>query len=170
MAGGRQVLILYCQRDRTFRKFGWAPESKVIAMIPDFEVSTAKARGALPSSYTKQDLVFNLQRLAVLTTALARSPPDAGLIFQAMQDRVHQPYRKHLIPGLPRILSSVTPKSHPGLLGICLSGAGPTILTLATDNLEAIGETISREFAHESITCTVKFLEVTIAGAQVVFD
>lgn len=112
--------------------------------------------------------VFNLQRLAVLTTALARSPPDPGLIFQAMQDRVHQPYRKHLIPGLPTILASVTPSSHPGLLGICLSGAGPTILALATDNQEAIAKTITSEFAKENIDCTIEFLHVTNEGAQVI--
>lgn len=41
--------------------------------------------------------IFNLQRLAVLTTALTRSPPDAELIYEAMQDKVHQPYRKVLV-------------------------------------------------------------------------
>ncbi len=151
-----------------FIRFGWAKEIKVIAIIPQFEVSTAKARSALPQQYSLKDLVFNLQRLAVLTTALARSPPDEYLIFQAMQDRVHQPYRKHLIPGLPRILSSVTPQSHPGLLGICLSGAGPTILALSLDNQQAIADTICDEFKKENIDCKVRFLEVTTDGAQVV--
>ncbi|PWN89568.1 homoserine kinase [Acaromyces ingoldii] len=149
-------------------RFGWAPEIDVIAIIPQFEVSTAKARSALPDSYSKADLIFNLQRLAVLTTALARSPPDQGLIFQAMQDRVHQPYRKHLIPGLPRILASVTPSTHPGLLGICLSGAGPTILALASTsrpNQQAIADTICHEFSKEQITCHVQFLHVTTEGA-----
>lgn len=148
-------------------RFGWAKEIKVIAIVPHFEVLTAEARRVLPDTYSKQDLVFNLQRLAVLTTSLARSPPDVNLIFQAMQDRVHQPYRKHLIPGLPRILASVTPTSHPGLLGICLSGAGPTILALATDNLEHIADTICAEFKKENITCDVKFLDVIEQGATV---
>lgn len=112
-----------------------------------------------------------MQRLAVLTTALARSPPDVDLIFQAMQDRVHQPYRKHLIPGLPTILASVTPATHPGLLGICLSGAGPTILALATGGVEEtqrpIANTICAEFKKESIDCRVEFLHVTNEGATV---
>ena len=85
-----------------------------------------------------------------------------------MQDKVHQPYRKHLIPGLPRILSSVTPSTHPGLLGICLSGAGPTILALATGNQEAIAETIVEEFKKEGIECAREFLTVTEEGAQVI--
>ena len=147
-------------------RFNWAPEIQVIAIVPHFEVATAEARRVLPETYAKKDLVFNLQRLAVLTTTLARSPPDAELIFEAMQDRVHQPYRKHLIPGLPRILASVTPATHPGLLGICLSGAGPTILALATHNLEQIAQTLTSEFARENITSDAKFLKVIQQGAQ----
>lgn len=78
-------------------QFGWAKEVKAIAIIPDFEVATADARRVLPGSYSAKDMIFNFQRLAVLTTALTRSPPDADLIFQAMQDKVHQPYRKTLV-------------------------------------------------------------------------
>ncbi|KAG5722675.1 Homoserine kinase, partial [Termitomyces sp. T112] len=113
-------------------RFGWAQCIKAVAIIPRFELSTAKAREVLPKMYSRKDLVFNLQRLAVLTTALAQSPPDPDLIYEAMKDRVHQPYRKTLIPGLPEVTSRITPATHPGLLGICLSGAGPTILALAT--------------------------------------
>ena len=109
-----------------YKKFRWAKEIQCIAIIPDFEVSTAKARAVLPESYTRADMIFNMQRLALLATALGESPPDADMIHDGMQDKVHQPYRKGLIPGLTDILHSVTPKSHPGLLGICLSGAGPT--------------------------------------------
>ncbi|PKI83801.1 homoserine kinase [Malassezia vespertilionis] len=150
-----------------FIRYGWAPEIKVIAIVPHFEVLTAEARSVLPKQYASQDVVFNLQRLSVLTAALARSPPDANLIYQAMQDKIHQPYRKHLIPGLARILASVMPTSHPGLLGICLSGAGPTILALATQDMEQIADTICAEFAKEDITCDVKFLDVTQDGATV---
>ncbi|KAI5801474.1 GHMP kinase [Peziza echinospora] len=148
-------------------KFGWAPEIKAIAIIPDFEVSTASARAVLPKQYSAKDLIFNLQRLAVLTTALTRSPPDAELIFQAMQDKVHQPYRKTLIPGLPEVLASVTPQTHNGLLGICLSGAGPTILALATHNFEHIAKEILSVFEKEGITCQWKVLEPAHEGATV---
>ncbi|RPB19385.1 homoserine kinase [Terfezia boudieri ATCC MYA-4762] len=148
-------------------RFGWAKEIKAIAIIPNFEVSTASARAVLPQEYSKQDLIFNLQRLAVLTTALTRSPPNAELIFQAMQDKVHQPYRKTLIPGLPEILASVTPQSHPGLLGICLSGAGPTILALATHNFDHIAEEILARFSQEGIQCDWKVLEPAYEGATV---
>ncbi|KAF2158216.1 phosphoribosylformylglycinamidine cycl [Myriangium duriaei CBS 260.36] len=148
-------------------KFHWAPEIKCIAIIPDFEVSTAKARQVLPNEYVRADVVSNLQRIALLTTALGQSPPNPELIYDGMQDRVHQPYRKTLIPGLTEILHSVTPTSHPGLLGICLSGAGPTILALATHNFDSIAKHLINEFKKENITCDYKVLEPAYDGATV---
>lgn len=148
-------------------KYQWNPKIKCIAIIPQFELSTADSRGVLPKAYTTQDVVFNLQRLAVLTTALTMDPPSASLIYPAMQDRVHQPYRKTLIPGLTEILSSVTPTTYPGLLGICLSGAGPTILAVATENFEDIAQEIINRFAKKNVECTWKLLEPAYEGAFV---
>lgn len=150
-----------------YMKFRWAKEIKAIAIIPQFEVSTAEARSVLPTAYSRKDVVFNLQRIALLPTALGMSPPDADQIYMAMQDKVHQPYRKGLIPGLPEILQSVTPKSHPGLCGICLSGAGPTILALATENFDKIAEVILDMFKQKGITCDWKVLEPAEDGATV---
>jgi len=148
-------------------RFPWASEIKCIAIIPDFEVSTAKARTVLPPSYDRSDVIYNLQRVALLTTALGQSPPNAELIYDGMQDKVHQPYRSTLIPGLTEILKSVTPQTHPGLLGICLSGAGPTILALATQNFDGIAEHIIGEFEKEKITCQWKLLEPAYDGLTV---
>lgn len=152
-----------------YMKFPWAKELKAIAIIPNFEVATAAARGVLPDSYSRQDVVFNLQRIALLPMALGQSPPDADQIFLAMQDRVHQPYRKTLIPGLSEILQSVTPKSHPGLCGICLSGAGPTILALATGNFNSISAVIVDKFREKGISCDWKLLEPAQNGAEVIY-
>lgn len=149
-------------------KYDWAKEIKCVAIIPNFELSTAKSREVLPEAYSTKQAIFNLQRIAVLTTALTRSPPDPNLIYPAMQDKIHQPYRKILIPGLTEVLSSVTPKSHPGLLGICLSGAGPTILALATENFDDIANEIIQRFAKENIQCTWKLLDLAYDGAQVI--
>jgi len=150
-----------------YMKFPWAKELKAIAIIPRFEVPTAKAREVLPKEYLRADVVFNLQRIALLPSALGKSPPDAEQIYLAMQDKVHQPYRKVLIPGLPEILLSVTPKSHPGLCGICLSGAGPTILALATTNFEKIAMAILDMFMKKNIHCDWKILEPAEDGATV---
>lgn len=83
-----------------------------------------------------------MQRSSLLPVLLSESPPNASKISEAMRDRIHQPYRQQLIPGLAEVLETVTPSSHPGLLGVCLSGAGPTILALATDNFQNIARSI----------------------------
>ncbi|KAJ4309893.1 hypothetical protein N0V94_008720 [Neodidymelliopsis sp. IMI 364377] len=150
-----------------YTKFPWSSDIKCICIIPQFEVSTAKARAVLPESYSRKDAIFNMQRLAVLTTALGQSPPDPDMIYTAMQDKLHQPYRRGLIPGLTEILQSVTPQSHPGLLGICLSGAGPTILALATKNFDSIADHLLAEFKKEGITCDWKLLEPAQEGTTV---
>ncbi|KAF8665128.1 hypothetical protein AX16_000594 [Volvariella volvacea WC 439] len=148
-------------------RFGWEGSIKAVAIVPRFELSTAKAREVLPTEYSRKDLVFNLQRLAVLTTALAQSPPDPDLIYEAMKDRIHQPYRKALIPGLPEVTTSITPQTHPGLLGICLSGAGPTILALATRGFEAIAEDARAIFKSKGVEIDWKLLHV-VGGSTVV--
>jgi homoserine kinase len=61
----------------------------------------------------------------------------------------------------------VTPNSHPGLLGICLSGAGPTILALATENFDKIAKVIVNKFAEENISCRTEILEPAFDGATV---
>ena len=80
-----------------------------------------------------------------------------------MQDKVHQPYRQVLIPGLNEIVDSMSPKTVDGFLGVCLSGAGPTILALATHNFETIaGQIIDklREYnENKDLKCTWKVLE-----------
>lgn len=91
--------------------------------------------------------------------ALGQSPPDPELIYLAMQDKLHQPYRQTLIPGLTEIVESMTPATQPGLLGVCLSGAGPTILALATSHFDDIAAKIISYFEKQDIICSWKVLE-----------
>ncbi|TGJ84034.1 hypothetical protein E0Z10_g4739 [Xylaria hypoxylon] len=142
-------------------KFPWAKEIKAVAIIPNFEVPTAKAREVLPKVYPRQDVV-NVQHAAYCfasRSALGQSPPDPELINLAMQDKLHQQYRQTLIPGLEEIVQSMSPSTQEGLLGVCLSGAGPTILALATSNFEEIAEKVIARFRKENIDCKWKLLE-----------
>lgn len=112
-----------------------------------------------------------MQRLALLPVALGQSPPDPELIHLAMQDKVHQPYRQTLIPGLSQIVESMSPKTQPGFLGVCLSGAGPTILALATSNFEEIADKIIAKLRQynqkKDLACDWKLLEPA-EGTQVI--
>ncbi|OJD27965.1 homoserine kinase [Blastomyces percursus] len=150
-----------------YKKFAWSPQIKAITIIPSFELPTAKAREVLPEVYTRADVIYNLQRATLLPSALSQSPLDPDMIYLAMQDKVHQPYRKHLVPGLTEILSSMTPTTQPGLLGICLSGAGPTILALATTNFTQIADRIVSQFKQYGIECRWEVLEPAEDGAVV---
>jgi hypothetical protein len=83
------------------------------------------------------------------------------------QHRAHPADYPRQIPGLPEILSSLTYTSHPGLLGICLSGAGPTILALATGNFEVIAAEIQRIFKEHGVEVDWEVLEVDERGSWV---
>jgi homoserine kinase len=100
------------------------PDSlRVLAVVPDFWLSTDKARSALPDSYEKKDVVFTLGHSSLLVAAFAQNRLD--LLAEAMQDKIHQSYRASLIPGLSEVLTDA--HLH-GALGTALSGAGPTSL------------------------------------------
>ncbi|SFE49237.1 homoserine kinase [Paenibacillus algorifonticola] len=102
-----------------------APHEKLEALvaIPAFQLSTEKARHALPKQISMQDAVFNVSRSSLLVAALASG--ELGLIKHAMRDRLHQPYRAALIPGMAEILAKA---ADYGALGAALSGAGPTLI------------------------------------------
>ncbi|RNB90736.1 homoserine kinase [Brevibacillus fluminis] len=96
---------------------------KTLVVIPDYWLATHKARGVLPEVYTKADVIYNVGHSSLLVAALAQGRLD--LLGSAMQDRMHQPYRAPLVPGLAEMLAEAT--AH-GALGAALSGAGPTTL------------------------------------------
>jgi homoserine kinase len=94
-----------------------------LVAIPSYELATNKARAALPEHVSRADAVFNLSRASLLTAALATGQLD--VIGAAMEDRLHQPYRAPLVPGLERVLREA---ASYGALGAALSGAGPTAI------------------------------------------
>ncbi|TPX38391.1 homoserine kinase [Synchytrium endobioticum] len=128
----------------TYISIPWPSTLKAVLVIPSFELPTKLARSVLPLHYSRADVVFNLQRLAVLITTLSRysSSTDPNVVYEAMKDTIHQPYRSHLVPGLTRILQELNPDTCPGLLGICMSGAGPCVLAITNDNHKQVGERI----------------------------
>jgi homoserine kinase len=101
---------------------------RALLVLPETPVATAKARGMLPMSYGRQDVVANLQCAALLTAAFALGRAD--LMRLATQDRLHQPYRMELCPLLPALLPLAG--SH-GVMSVTLSGAGPAVLLLTQE-------------------------------------
>lgn len=94
----------------------------VAIVVPDFILPTVEARAVLPQQYSRADAVFNIQRSALLIAAMMTATTDA--FHAALEDRIHQPYRARLVPGLAAMLQL----RAEGLLGAALSGAGPSVL------------------------------------------
>ena len=100
-------------------------EWRAIIVLPAEPLATSKARAVLPESYPLEDVVANLQSVAVLGLAFAQARGD--LLRLAMNDRIHQPYRERICPLLPLLLPLV---GRHGILGAALSGAGPAMLVI----------------------------------------
>ena len=121
----------------------------VAVVVPDFVLPTSESRNVLPTSYSKGDAVFNVQRSALLMAALATGTTSA--FPAALEDRMHQPYRYALVPGLEEIVKL----RAPGLLGCALSGAGPSILVFYERGSEQVCDLVRQIFAlqgHDSET------------------
>ncbi len=120
----------------------------VCIVVPDFILPTSEARAVLPASYSREDTVFNVQRSALLIAALTTGTTSA--FPAALEDRLHQPYRAALVPGLDEIVRL----RAPGLLGCVLSGAGPSVLVFYEKGCEQVCDLVRQIFAyhgHQSV-------------------
>lgn len=104
---------------------------RFVALIPDLEMETSKARSVLPETVPRSDAVFNMQRAVWLVSAIANNRPEA--LRGVFQDRLHQPFREKLLPFLPSVISAA---EAAGAYGAFLSGSGSTIMAV-TDELKA---------------------------------
>ncbi|MBM3957306.1 MAG: homoserine kinase [Gemmatimonadetes bacterium] len=110
------------------------PEGIVaVLFIPDVEGSTATARAILPREVPMVDAVFNMGRAALLVNALASG--NLGFLRQATEDRLHQPARSRLYPGMNELIGAAL---DAGAHGAFLAGAGPAVMALATARHDAV--------------------------------
>lgn len=134
--------------------FRWPESLAFVVLTPDIALSTAESRRVLPNSIPRADVVFNLQRLALLLQLLQKG--EFSLLKQALRDRLHQPFRQRLVPGLTQMLDL----DHPDLLGVCLSGSGPSIVALAESNLGSIAELLASVYQPLAIAYRMRTLKV----------
>ena len=136
---------------------------KAVVAVPDFAVSTAAARHALPDSVPHKDAAFNVGRSGLLLGALATGEYD--LLRVAMQDRLHQPYRSHLIPGLEDVIEAALANDA---YGACLSGSGPTVLAFAPEeHALGIAAEMRAAFERSGVQAKAWALDVDLSGARV---
>lgn len=111
----------------------WPDSLDFIVLTPEQPLATGDSRAVLPQCVSRADAVFNLQRVALLLNSLQSG--NYSLLKHAMGDRVHQPSRQKIVPALAAALEL----QHPDLLGVCLSGSGPSIVAIAERNHREIG-------------------------------
>jgi homoserine kinase len=132
----------------------WPPSIRVVVATPSVALETHVARAALPASVSRADAVFNVQRAALLVQAVASGRRDA--LREALRDRLHQPHRAQLVPGLARALAF----EHPKLLGVFLSGAGPSIAALTDGEAPEIDAMFRTLYEELGLACTIRALDV----------
>jgi homoserine kinase len=121
--GGVAVARMSAEAEMQVAHF--VPKGKwpLLLAIPDDVLPTENARAVLPDTYSRADAVANIQHSMLLLAALFQG--DKKLLASSLADRLHQPYRAQLCPLLPALQDF---PAKAGVLGVVLSGAGPSVL------------------------------------------
>ncbi len=140
----------------------WHSNVVPILAIPDFELSTQEARRVLPTEVSRADAIFNTAHLGLLLRGLDTAKGE--WLQAALQDKLHQPYRKALIPGYDAVNSAAVAA---GAYGMVISGAGPTLLALAdAAHSQAVEAAMAAAWKQEGITAVVRSLSLDTQGAR----
>ena len=134
-----------------------ADSLKVLLVVPDIRLPTSEARAVVPDQLKMSDVIFNLQRSALTVAALMGG--QFRFLRESLRDRVHQPYRAPLIPGLQEVLA-LNREEIPGMLGISLSGAGPSVAAFVQGDARGVFEQVRSVFNRHGVAC--RPLELTI--------
>lgn len=138
------------------------PPLQLVYVLPDFAFPTTAARQALPTAVPLSDAIFNAGRVALLVRALASG--DFTKLGVAMQDRLHQPYRIPLVPGLAAAMAAAC---DAGAAGVAISGAGPGLIAFAAASHQAIAQAIQKAYMAAGLSSRVWMLSVATTGAVV---
>ena len=133
-----------------------------IVLVPAVTSSTAEARAVLPAAVPRTDAIFNVQRVALLLAALRA--PDHEALRVALDDRLHQPYRRALFPWMPAVADAAR---RAGALGCVLSGAGPSLLALVAGGADSVARGMETALRAAGIEGRAHAYAVDTEGATV---
>jgi homoserine kinase len=161
-------LVLSSQEDDgriIYTKLNWPEEWDITVCVPDYELSTDISRSVLPAEVPMADAVFNAKRMGMFVQAV--NTKDADLMKLALHDKLHQPYRMKLVPGLDKIIENL--KHEENVLGCVLSGAGPSILVISQkNNLDKIKAIVKDTWESLNVKANIMTLPVEKQGAQII--
>jgi len=134
-----------------------------VVLIPDRPLDTGLARQVLPGQYAREDMIFNIRGAAMVMAALATGQLEH--LALAMRDRLHQPYRAPLLPGMANIFEAAL---EAGALGTALSGAGSGILALSRpDRALTVGQAMQEAARRHGMGSYSLQLSIDTEGAQI---
>lgn len=136
---------------------------RAIIFTPSFPMDTVTGRKLLPAEYSRDDVTFNTGRVALFLTALQTGRYE--LIGEAMQDRLHQPYRQALFPAMPDIIQAAL---DAGAYGASLSGGGSSLIALASSNFQTILRAMRETARSAGVDGTGMILRADQVGARVI--
>ncbi|MGG6296746.1 homoserine kinase [Leptolyngbya sp. AN02str] len=141
----------------------WHKSIVPVVAIPNFELSTAEARRVLPKELSRADAIFNMAHLGLLLRGLETG--NAEWLRTALQDRMHQPYRKALIRGYDAVEQGAIAS---GAYGMVISGAGPTLLALAPqEQAEAVAQAMQSCWMAEGVNPILRILQLNTVGTVI---
>jgi homoserine kinase len=152
LLGGLTVSCVHDDGRVTALSGRWPAEVRLVVATPDAGLDTARARSILPATVPLEDAVFNLQRALLLLRALESGA--YGDVREAMRDRWHQRIRASLVPGLDAALAL----DDPEILGVCLSGSGPSIVALATTGTAVAERRLRDIYRGLGVAATIRTL------------
>jgi homoserine kinase len=141
---------------------------KLVVAVPNFPLSTKKAREVLPKEVSMKDAINNIGRAGMLVAALCKG--NEKFLRNVFEDALHQPYRAKLIPGMYDVFSAA---KKAGALGASLSGAGPCLIAYCLQRRhveEAVGQAMKETFARHGVTADILLLDLDTRGAHIVND
>lgn len=160
--GGITISVMEDKRVRSLRIIPPAPLSMVVT-VPEFTLSTKLARQALPQTVPFKDAVYNVSRTGMLIAALCKG--EFSYLDSALNDRLHQPYRQQLIPGMESVFAAAR---NSGAIGAAISGAGPSLIAFTTGQAIQIGEAMTEAFKKLDINSQYYCLQIDSDGAKII--
>ncbi len=144
-----------------FQKLEFPKELQIVVLIPEFEILTEEARKVLPSMVNLKDAVFNIQRAALLVSALVNKEFD--LLRVAVEDKLHQPFRSKLLHGFEAFKEEAY---QMGADAVFISGSGSTIGVFTRKNADEIGKFGVEMYKKMKIPARYMILEADEEGAR----
>jgi homoserine kinase len=134
----------------------------ITVVQPDFDFPTKQARALLPNQVDRRDAIHNISRAVIVTEAFRKG--DLNLLGEAMEDKLHQPYRIPLIPGAQ---SAMVAMKEAGASAVALSGAGPSLIAFSSEPDSTVGEAAKRAFAQAGLNSRIFHLKISRKGTEV---